>query len=36
MVDNDADIFSISEEIDLVHQVEQILSEEQVMKVKLK
>lgn len=33
MVDNDADIFAISDEEELVRQVEEIISEEQITKV---
>ncbi|CAL8088665.1 unnamed protein product [Orchesella dallaii] len=36
MVDNDADIFAISEESELVQQVEEIISEEQITKVPIK
>ncbi|ODN00091.1 DEP domain-containing protein 1B [Orchesella cincta] len=36
MVDNDADIFAISEESELVQQVEEIISEEQITKVPAK
>lgn len=34
MVDNDADIFAISDEEELVRQVEEIISEEQITKVR--